>query len=121
VDLGEPLTGAGTEDRAGGHLRRRQREAEVRRHQDDGRTAGLGAEALRRLDLRDPLAEGPDDPPAAARRPATITPRELTADFVVVPYVDRPGAPAYRRASFAIEDGVPGLHQTYDRPLDPAG
>jgi alkaline phosphatase D len=49
-----------------------------------------------------------------------ITPRELTADFKVVPYVTTPGAPVYTRASFAIEDRVAGLHQTYDRPLDPA-
>ncbi|NJP32944.1 alkaline phosphatase D family protein [Micromonospora thermarum] len=46
----------------------------------------------------------------------TITPQQLTADFAVLPYVTRPGAPAYTRASFVIEDRVPGLHQTYDRP-----
>ena len=49
----------------------------------------------------------------------TITRGSLEADFKVVPYVDRPGAEAYTRASFAIEDGVPGLHQTYDRPVTP--
>lgn len=49
-----------------------------------------------------------------------ITPGRLDADFKVVPYVATPGAAAHTRASFAIEDRVPGLHQTYDRPLDPA-
>ncbi|WP_328344086.1 alkaline phosphatase D family protein [Micromonospora sp. NBC_00421] len=46
----------------------------------------------------------------------TITPAQLTADFMVLPYVSRAGAPAYARASFVVEDRVPGLHQTYDRP-----
>ncbi|WFE67219.1 alkaline phosphatase D family protein [Micromonospora sp. WMMD714] len=46
----------------------------------------------------------------------TITPAQLSADFMVLPYVSRPGAPAYPRASFVVEDRVPGLHQTYDRP-----
>ncbi|RKN50986.1 alkaline phosphatase D family protein [Micromonospora endolithica] len=46
----------------------------------------------------------------------TITPDHLAADFAVLPYVTRPDAPAYTRASFVIEDRVPGLHQTYDRP-----
>jgi alkaline phosphatase D len=41
----------------------------------------------------------------------------LEADLTVVPYVSTPDAPAYVRASFAVEDGVPGLHQTYDRPV----
>lgn len=49
-----------------------------------------------------------------------ITPAALEADFRVVPYVSRPGAPVYTRASFVIEDRVPGLHQTYDRPVDSA-
>ncbi|WP_194821946.1 alkaline phosphatase [Micromonospora sp. S-DT3-3-22] len=46
----------------------------------------------------------------------TITPAQLSADFMVLPYVSRAGAPAYPRASFVVEDRVPGLHQTYDRP-----
>ncbi|MEV4483441.1 alkaline phosphatase D family protein [Micromonospora coxensis] len=46
----------------------------------------------------------------------TITPEQLSADFDVLPYVSRPDAPAYTRATFVIEDRVPGLHQTYDRP-----
>lgn len=47
-----------------------------------------------------------------------ITADQLAADFKVLPYVTTPGAPAYTRASFVIEDRVPGLHQTYDRPVD---
>ncbi|MEV6798268.1 alkaline phosphatase D family protein [Micromonospora rifamycinica] len=46
----------------------------------------------------------------------TITPAQLKADFMVLPYVSRAGAPAYPRASFVVEDRVPGLHQTDDRP-----
>ncbi|MFJ1542615.1 hypothetical protein ACIODS_29160 [Micromonospora chalcea] len=46
----------------------------------------------------------------------TITPAELTANFDVLPYVSRPDAPAYTRARFVIEDRVPGLNLTYDRP-----
>ncbi len=49
-----------------------------------------------------------------------MTPGTLSADFQVVPYVTRPGAPVYTRASFVVEDRVPGLQQTYDRPIDPA-
>jgi alkaline phosphatase D len=49
-----------------------------------------------------------------------MTPGSLSADFQVVPYVTRPGAPVYTRASFVVEDRVPGLQQTYDRPIDPA-
>jgi alkaline phosphatase D len=43
----------------------------------------------------------------------------LTADFKVLPYVTRSGAPVHTRASFVVEDRVPGLHQTYDRPVAP--
>ncbi|MFC7546154.1 alkaline phosphatase D family protein [Plantactinospora sp. GCM10030261] len=50
----------------------------------------------------------------------TITPGQLAADFMVLPHVTTPGAPAHRRATFVTEDRVPGLHLTYDRPLDPA-
>ncbi|MEH1127478.1 alkaline phosphatase D family protein [Micromonospora sp. CPCC 206061] len=49
-----------------------------------------------------------------------VTRERLDADFKVLPYVTTPDAPAYTRASYAIEDRVPGLHQTYSRPLDPA-
>ncbi|RSN10602.1 alkaline phosphatase [Nonomuraea sp. WAC 01424] len=44
----------------------------------------------------------------------------LTADFKVVPQVHEPGAEAYTRATFVVEDRVPGVRQTYLRPLDPA-
>jgi alkaline phosphatase D len=45
-----------------------------------------------------------------------VTPDRLDADFKVLPYVSTPDAPVHTRASFAVEDRVPGLHQTYDRP-----
>ncbi|HWN34125.1 MAG TPA: alkaline phosphatase D family protein [Pseudonocardia sp.] len=41
-----------------------------------------------------------------------ITPDTLTADFRVLPYVTRPRAPVETRASFVIEDRVPGLSRT---------
>jgi len=37
-----------------------------------------------------------------------LRPKELRADFRVVSYVSRPGAPIKTRASFAVEDGQPG-------------
>jgi alkaline phosphatase D len=46
----------------------------------------------------------------------TITGDAMTADFQVVPYVTTPGAPIHTRATFVIEDRVPGLHQTADAP-----
>ncbi|WP_347943386.1 alkaline phosphatase D family protein [Sphaerisporangium sp. TRM90804] len=45
---------------------------------------------------------------------------QMTADFKVVPQVTQPGSEVYTRATFVIEDRVPGLQQTYLRPLDPA-
>ena len=56
---------AGAHHRPGDHVRGRDGEAEVRRRPEDRRARGLGREALRRVDLRDPRAEGADDPPAA--------------------------------------------------------
>ncbi|GAA1589514.1 alkaline phosphatase D family protein [Actinoplanes couchii] len=50
-----------------------------------------------------------------------ITGGELTADFVVLPYVTEAGAAAHTRATFVIEDRVPGLHQTADAPTPSAG
>ncbi|MGN9842837.1 alkaline phosphatase D family protein [Nonomuraea sp. H19] len=44
---------------------------------------------------------------------------QMTADFKVVPRVSEPGAEAYTRATFVIEDQVPGVQQTYLKPLDP--
>jgi alkaline phosphatase D len=45
-----------------------------------------------------------------------ITPDRLTADFRVLPFVSIPGAEAHTRATFVIEDRVPGLQQTADAP-----
>ncbi|SEN29892.1 alkaline phosphatase D family protein [Nonomuraea pusilla] len=42
----------------------------------------------------------------------------MTADFKVVPTVREPGAEVYTRATFVVEDRVPGVRQTYLRPLD---
>ena len=42
---------------------------------------------------------------------ARLTPTELTADFRVLPYVQRPGAPVQTRATFVLEDRNPGLHR----------
>ena len=44
----------------------------------------------------------------------TITPESMDADFRCVRRVSEPGAPAFTRASFTIEDGRPGLNQTAD-------
>ncbi|MFW6596910.1 alkaline phosphatase D family protein [Propionibacteriaceae bacterium Y2011] len=38
----------------------------------------------------------------------TVTPDTLTNDFRVLPYVSRPGADMHTRASFVVENGVPG-------------
>lgn len=40
-----------------------------------------------------------------------ITPKTMRADFRVVEYVSRPGAPLQTRASFIVEDGRPGASQ----------
>ncbi|MEO3803713.1 alkaline phosphatase D family protein [Nonomuraea sp. B1E8] len=45
---------------------------------------------------------------------------QMTADFKVVPQVQTPGGEVYTRATFVIEDRVPGVQQTYLRPIDPA-
>lgn len=37
-----------------------------------------------------------------------ITPAEYRADYQVVEYIDRPGAPLVTRASFVVENGQPG-------------
>jgi alkaline phosphatase D len=46
----------------------------------------------------------------------TITKDAMTADFRCVNSVTVPDAPVYTRASFTIEDRVPGLQQTADNP-----
>ncbi|GII65675.1 alkaline phosphatase [Sphaerisporangium krabiense] len=45
---------------------------------------------------------------------------QLTADFRVVPHVQTPGAAVHTKATFVVEDRVPGVRQTYLRPADPA-
>ena len=40
---------------------------------------------------------------------AQLEEREIRAEFRVVPYVSRPGAPVATAASFVIENGRPGL------------
>ena len=46
----------------------------------------------------------------------TITPELMQADFRCLPRVSVSGESAFTRASFAIVDGEPGLHQTADKP-----
>ena len=41
----------------------------------------------------------------------TLTASVCTADFRVVPYISRTGAPVETRASFAVEAGRPGIHR----------
>jgi alkaline phosphatase D len=47
----------------------------------------------------------------------TIAPDRMDTDFRVVPYVSEPDAAVDTRASFTVEDRVPGLTFTYERPL----
>lgn len=42
-----------------------------------------------------------------------LTPRQLEADFQVLPYITRPGAPASTYAKFAVEAGRPGLQRMF--------
>jgi len=37
-----------------------------------------------------------------------ITPKQMRTDFKVLDFVTRPGSPIHTRASFVVEDGVPG-------------
>ncbi|MDQ4033882.1 MAG: alkaline phosphatase, partial [Actinomycetota bacterium] len=39
-----------------------------------------------------------------------FTAQEMRADFRVLPYVSRPGAPVQTRASFVVPDRTPGLN-----------
>ena len=43
-----------------------------------------------------------------------LKPKELRADFRVVEYVSKPGAPIKTRASFVVEDGGPGAKEAVD-------
>jgi alkaline phosphatase D len=45
-----------------------------------------------------------------------LTQDEWRTDYRVVPYVKRPGAPIYTRASFVIEDGNPEAQQVGGAP-----
>jgi alkaline phosphatase D len=45
----------------------------------------------------------------------TITRDRMSADFRCVEKVSQPDADAFTRATFVIDDGQPGLRQTYDR------
>ncbi|MET9340579.1 alkaline phosphatase D family protein [Nonomuraea sp. NPDC003804] len=45
---------------------------------------------------------------------------QMSADFKVVPQVRTPGSEVYTRATFVVEDRVPGVQQTYLRPMDPS-
>ncbi|MER7208761.1 alkaline phosphatase D family protein [Streptosporangium sp. NPDC000239] len=49
-----------------------------------------------------------------------IEPDLLTADFTVLPQVRQAGAQAHVKATFVVEDRVPGVRQTYLRPAAPA-
>jgi alkaline phosphatase D len=51
----------------------------------------------------------------------TVTPDHLRADYRVVPYVKRPGAPVHTRASFQVDDGRPGLRQVLNRSVPGTG
>lgn len=46
----------------------------------------------------------------------TITPDDLSADFRCLNQVKTPDEPVFTRATFVVEDRVPRLNQTYDRP-----
>jgi alkaline phosphatase D len=50
----------------------------------------------------------------------TITPDDLTADFRCVDQIRTPGAAAFTRARFVVEDRVPELNLTYDRGASPS-
>lgn len=51
-----------------------------------------------------------------------LTPQEWRSDYRVLPYISRPGADIFTRASFVSEAGNPGLHQVADNqvPSQPA-
>lgn len=47
-----------------------------------------------------------------------VTPQELSSDFRVVPYVQRPGAPISTRATYVVENGRPGVQlDTQNTPV----
>jgi len=67
-----------------------------------------------RADTAGVLAENPFVRFSNAERgyvSCTLTPREYRADYRVVEYIDRPGAPGITRASFVVESGRPGAER----------
>ncbi|HLR33132.1 MAG TPA: alkaline phosphatase D family protein [Fodinibius sp.] len=46
-----------------------------------------------------------------------LTPDQLKADYRIVNYVEKPGAPIHTRASFVIKDGQPGVTQISGREV----
>jgi alkaline phosphatase D len=106
--------------------------AELKADFDDPDSATLGTELVgtsissggdgsdRRTNTDDILANNPhlkffDNHRGYVR--CTVTPDQLQADYRVVPYVSRPGAPVHTRAAFQIDAGKPGLRQVLDQPL----
>ncbi len=50
--------------------------------------------------------------PTRLRPLPAVTPERLRADFRVMPYVTRPDAPIATRASYVVENGIPGAQET---------
>ncbi len=76
-------------------------------------TGGDGSDTT--AETRGQLVDNPQMRFACAQRGYVRTRLEagrLTADFRVLPYVTRPGAPVSTRASFVVEAGRPGLQRT---------
>ena len=46
----------------------------------------------------------------------TVTPEAMTTDFRCVPVVTTPDAAAFTRATYVVEDGVPGLQEVAANP-----
>ncbi len=50
-----------------------------------------------------------------------ITPESFTVDYRCVTRVKIPDQPVFTRARFVVDDGVPGMRQTFDNPLPTQG
>jgi alkaline phosphatase D len=100
--------------------------AEIRERFDDPSSPVVGTELVTtsitsngdgtdtRPQIAEVLPENPHIKFFSSRRGyvrAVITADELRADFQVVPYVSRPGAPVETRASFVVTDREPALHR----------
>ena len=99
--------------RAQGELRRpglADRRRRVRRHLDQQRRQRQRRHrpACRRLATRQP-AHPVLQLPARLRRLRQSRRARWQADFKVVPYIDKPGAPVSTRGSLVTLDGIPGL------------